>query len=326
MKPASSTPPPTGIMVMAYGTPETLEDVEPYYTHIRGGRKPSPEALADLVARYQHVGGQTPLYELTKAVADQLRDRLEGQYPAQYRVFLAMKHWHPFIADVVPRIAAEGIEHVIGVVLAPHYSRYSLEGYRTYTEKALAGLDAPFQFHFIEQWHDHPSFRALIAARIRAALAEFPEGLRDQAVVVFSAHSLPEKIVGMGDPYVDQLHESAAAIAELAGLRDHRFCFQSAAPTHEPWLGPDIVDYLGELHAEGARAVLSVPFGFVSDHLEVLWDIDTEARQKAEELGIDLRRIRMPNADPEFIDLIQAVVLEADQRRRAADAPAHTTA
>jgi ferrochelatase len=305
---------PTGIFVMAYGTPETLADVEPYYTHIRGGRKPSPEALQDLIDRYEKVGGQTPLYALTKGVADQLRERLEASHPGRYRVYLGMKHWHPFLGDVVQQIAADGIQEVIGVVLAPHYSRYSLEGYRTYTLKGLEKLAQPFNFHFVEQWHDHPGFRQLIASRIREALSTFPAELRDQVLVLFSAHSLPEKIIGMGDPYVDQLHTSAAAIAELAGLSTHRFCFQSAAPTHEPWLGPDIVDYVEQLHGEGVRAILSVPFGFVADHLEVLWDIDTEAKHKADQLGVVLHRIRMPNADPEFVEIIESVALEAEAR------------
>ncbi len=303
---------PTGIFVMAYGTPETLEDVEPYYTHIRGGRKPSPEALQDLIDRYTKVGGQTPLYALTKGVADQLRERLEAEFPGQYKVYLGMKHWHPFLADVVAQIAADGLQHVIGVVLAPHYSRYSLEGYRTYVEKGLAKLEQPFSFQFIEHWHDQPLFRKLIASRIREALAEFPDADQDSVKVVFSAHSLPEKILAMGDPYVEQLRESAAGIATLVGLPEQRFCFQSAAPTNEPWLGPDIVDYIEQLYGEGVRNILSVPFGFVADHLEVLWDIDTEARHKADELGMTLRRIHMPNADPEFVDVIQTVVLTAD--------------
>lgn len=315
----TAAPTPIGIMVLAYGTPETLDDVEPYYTHIRGGRKPSPEQLADLVMRYEKVGGQTPLYELTKGVADQLGARLEREFPGQYKVYLAMKHWHPYIKDVVAQIAADGLRDVIGVVLAPHYSRYSLEGYRTYTEKALEQLGNPFAFHFVEHWHDHPLFRALIADRIRAALAEFPPEAQGHVTVLFSAHSLPQKIVAQGDPYVDQLDASAAAIADMLGIPDHRFCFQSAAPTPEPWLGPDIVDYLQTLYDEGVRNVLSVPFGFVAEHLEVLWDIDTEAQAKAHELGMDLRRIRMPNADPEFVDVIRAVVLEADDRRPTND-------
>ncbi len=159
----------------------------------------------------------------------------------------------------------------------------------------------------------------MIAGRITTALEQFPADVRDQALVLFSAHSLPEKIIAAGDPYPQQLHESANGIAELLGLHDHRFCFQSAGMTGEPWLGPDILDYLGELHAEGIQNVLSVPFGFVSEHLEVLWDIDTEAQQKAGELGMTLRRISMPNADAEFVDVIKAVVAQADEGRTTKD-------
>jgi ferrochelatase len=299
---------PTGILVLAYGTPRTLNDVEPYYTHIRGGRPPSPEAVEHLRERYRLVGGHTPLLDLSQQVADQLQARLDAQSPGGYRVYLGMKHWHPFIGDVVPQIVADGVREVIAVVLAPHYSRYSLEGYRKYINQALEQTDQPFTLRFIESWHWHPRFRALIAQRIRATLAQFPEEARGQVKVLFSAHSLPEKIVAAGDPYPQQLHDSAAGIAELLGLDDWRFCYQSAGMTGEPWLGPDILDYLDELHAEGVRSVVSAPFGFVAEHLEVLWDIDTEAQQKAAELGITLRRIRMPNADPEFVEVIRGVV------------------
>jgi ferrochelatase len=212
----------------------------------------------------------------------------------------------------VPRIAADGVRDVIAVVLAPHYSRYSLEGYRKYINQALEKLEPAerFRLHFVESWHEHPLFRQLIADRIAEALAQFPPALRDDVRVVFSAHSLPEKIVAMRDPYPQQLADSAAGVAELLGLKAYGFCYQSAGMTGEPWLGPDILDYLGELYGEGVRAVLSVPFGFVAEHLEVLWDIDTEAQDKARELGMTLQRIRMPNADPEFVELIRAVVLE----------------
>jgi ferrochelatase len=308
---------PIGIFVLAYGTPETLDDVEPYYTHIRGGRPPSAEALENLRERYRLVGGRTPLLDITKGVADQLRERLEAEAPGRYKVYLGMKHWHPFIGDVVPQIVADGVREVTAVVLAPHYSRYSLEGYRKYINKGLEHVEQPFNLHFIESWHEHPLFRNLIADRIREQIAQFPAEARDQVKVLFSAHSLPEKIVGMGDPYPQQLHESAAGIAELLGLSDWRFCYQSAGMTGEPWLGPDILDYLDELHAEGVRYVVSAPFGFVADHLEVQWDIDTEAQQKAEEHAMTLRRMRMPNADAEFVDVIHAVVM--DDRRPTTD-------
>jgi ferrochelatase len=303
---------PICVLILAYGTPETLDDVEPYYTHIRGGRPPSPEALKNLRERYRLLGGHTPLLDLSKGVADGLQARLDAESRGRYRVYLAMKHWHPFIGEVVPRIAADGARDVIGVVLAPHYSRYSLEGYRKYINQALEQVAQPFELHFVESWHHHPLFRSLIASRISEALAQFPPAARDQVLVLFSAHSLPEKILAAGDPYPEQLKQSAGGIAALLGLKDWRFCYQSAGMTGEPWLGPDILDYLDELHAEGVRYVLSVPFGFVAEHLEVLWDIDTEAQQKAGELGMTLRRIRMPNADPEFVEVIRAVVAEAE--------------
>ncbi|MEN9934282.1 MAG: hypothetical protein RLZZ387_861 [Chloroflexota bacterium] len=305
-----TTQPPTGIFVLAYGTPETLDDVEPYYTHIRGGRKPSPEALENLRERYRLVGGRTPLKDLTFAVADGVQQRLDAAEPGHYQVFVGMKHWHPFIKEAVPQILAAGVRDVTAVVLAPHYSRYSLEGYRKYINQALEGAEQPFALRFVEAWHDHPGFRALIADRIREAMALFPPEAAGQVKVLFSAHSLPEKIVAAGDPYPEQLRESAAGIAELLGVQDWRFCYQSAGMTGEPWLGPDILDYLEELHAEGVRYVVSAPFGFVADHLEVQWDIDTEAQQKAAELGMTLHRIRMPNADPEFIDLIASIARE----------------
>jgi ferrochelatase len=305
---------PTGILVLAYGTPDKPEDIEPYYTHIRGGRPPAPEALHNLQERYRLVGGRTPLLDLSRGVADGLQARLEAQSPGRYRVYLGMKHWRPYIAEVVPQIVADGVRKVIAVVLAPHYSRYSLEGYRKYINQALEHVAEPFRLHFIESWHAHPLFRQLIAGRITEALAQFPDAVRDKVLVLFSAHSLPEKIRAAGDPYPEQLKQSADGIAELLGLKDWRFCYQSAGMTGEPWLGPDILDYLDELHAEGIQYVLSVPFGFVSEHLEVLWDIDTEAQQKAGELGMTLKRIRMPNADAEFVEVIEAVVAEADER------------
>jgi ferrochelatase len=306
---------PTGVLVLAYGTPETLDDVEPYYTHIRGGRRPTPEAREDLRERYRKVGGRTPLKDLTYAVSQGLQQGLEARAPGRYRVYTGMKHWHPFIGETVPQIAADGVREVIAVVLAPHYSRFSLEGYRKYINQALEQQpeERRFRLHFVESWHEQPQFRSLIAARVREQLALFPPEAAGQVRVVFSAHSLPEKILAAGDPYPQQLRESAAGIAELLGLPQYGFCYQSAGQTGEPWLGPDILEYLEELRGQGVRYALSVPFGFVAEHLEVFWDIDTEAQDKAAELGVTLRRIRMPNADPEFVELIQTVVLGADQ-------------
>jgi ferrochelatase len=299
---------PTGVLLLAYGTPETLDDVEPYYTHIRGGRAPSPESLENLRERYRLVGGRTPLLDLTRDVAHKLQGRLDADAPGRYRVYIGMKHWHPFIGEVLPQMAADGIRTALGLVLAPHYSRMSIGSYRKYVDQAHEKLAEPIDIRFVESWQAHPLFRQLIADRIVEGLAQFPAEMRDQVKVLFSAHSLPERILTWDDPYPRELRESAAGIAELLGLQDWRFAFQSAGMTGEPWLGPDILDYLAELAAEGVRAVLSVPFGFVADHLEVLWDIDNEAQTKAAELGMTLHRTRMPNADPEFVEVLAAIV------------------
>ena len=303
---------PTGILLLAYGSPETPDDVEPYFRHIRGGRTPSPDAVADLRRRYELIGGRTPLRSITTETARALQAALDARAPGEYRTYVAMKHWHPFIGDVIPRMAADGVRRVVAIVLAPHYSRMSVGGYRQYVEEAIAGLDAPVDLTFVESWHLEPAFLALMAGRVREGLAEFPEGDRTETCVLFSAHSLPVRIRTWDDPYEAQLLASAEAVARETGLQHWRFAWQSAGHTGEPWLGPDIVDYLETLHAEGVRSVLSVPIGFVCDHLEVLFDIDHEAADKAAALGMALRRTRMPNATPELIAVLDRLVARAD--------------
>jgi protoporphyrin/coproporphyrin ferrochelatase len=324
---------PIGVLLMAYGTPETPDQVEQYLTHIRGGRAPSAESVARLRQRYELVGGRTPLLDIT----NELRAALERELNAAavgptYRVYVGMKHWRPFIGDVVPRIAADGVGELIAVALAPHYSRISLGGYRSALTEALAAMTDPPRVRFIDSWHVHPQFIEFTAARVAAALADFPaaaNGKRDGDVLtVFSAHSLPTRIREWDDPYEAQLHESCAAVAERADIREWRFAWQSAGHTGEPWLGPDILDYLDTLHDEGVRRVLSVPIGFVSDHLEIMYDIDYEARRKADSLGMTLRRTRMPNAHPGFVRVLTSVVaaappVAAAETAHAAASPGH---
>jgi protoporphyrin/coproporphyrin ferrochelatase len=304
---------PTGIVLLAYGSPDTPDDVEPYFRHIRGGRAPSSEAVADLRRRYELIGGQTPLRSITTETAGALQATLDARAPGEYRTYVAMKHWHPFIGDVIPRMAADGVRRVVAIVLAPHYSRMSVGSYRQYVEEAIAKLDAPMDLTFIESWHLEPAFLTLMAGCVREGLTTFPEGATDETCVVFSAHSLPVRIRTWDDPYEAQLLASAEAVAREIGLRNWRFAWQSAGHTGEPWLGPDIVDYLETLHAEGVRNVLSVPIGFVCDHLEVLYDIDHEAADKASALGMTLRRTRMPNATPELIAVLDRLVARVDR-------------
>lgn len=299
------------VLLMAYGTPDRLDDVAEYYTHIRGGRRPSDEAIANLVERYRAIGGTTPL----KRITDQVRQRLEEQLAAdglERRVYVGMKHWHPHIHETMRVMQSDGIRRVTAIALAPHYSRLSVGAYRHAVEEAQRDLGSPFELTFVDHWYDESGFIAMMADRVRAALSRLSEGQRASAIVVFTAHSLPERIRQWNDPYERELRDSAAAVAEATGLPDWRFAWQSAGGSTEPWIGPDILEYLGTLRDEGFKAVVQVPIGFVSDHLEILYDIDIEAMNAAREFGMELVRTELPNASPELIRVLSSVVAHAE--------------
>jgi ferrochelatase len=280
------------VVLMAYGSPERLADVPAYYGDIRGGRPIRPELLEDLVERYRRLGIDegSPL----NAITEETRAALEAEL-GDVPVFTGMKHWTPRIADAADAAVSAGAGTVVGLVLAPHYSAMSIAGYRTQLEHAL---DGRAELAFIDSWHDEPGFVELLADRVRGTGAH----------VVFTAHSLPARILETGDPYGDQLLETSRLIAERAGLDDWSFSFQSESQTGEPWLGPDILDHLEELHERGITEVLVCPVGFVADHLEIRWDLDHEAAEKARELGLNFSRIEMPNADPAFIEVLAGLV------------------
>lgn len=299
------------VLLMAYGTPERTEDVGAYFTHIRGGRAPAPESVRRLQDRYRLVGGRTPLLDITTALARGVERELTERTGVHTPVYVGMKHWHPFIADVLPRMARDGVSAVTALALAPHYSRISIGGYRTAVEAAVAGLQRPIPVTFVDSWHLHPLYIALAAGRVRDALARWPDSERPQVVTLFSAHSLPERIRDWHDPYESQLLETCRAVAARAGVDYWRFAWQSAGQTGEPWLGPDVCDVIDALRADGARHVLSAPIGFVCDHLEIFYDIDHEARARAEAAGITLRRMAMPNADTDFVHLIATIAADA---------------
>jgi len=279
------------VVLMAYGSPERLDDVPAYYADIRGGRPIAPEHLEDLVARYRRLGieSSNPL----NAITEQTRAALEEELGVP--VFTGMKHWTPRIADAAAKAVETGADSVVGLVLAPHYSGLSIVGYRDQLERALGDRA---ELTFVDSWYDDPGFVSFLAGRIRGARAH----------VVFTAHSLPASILEDGDPYRDQLLETSRRVAEEAGVADWTFSFQSASPTGEPWLGPDILDHLRALRADGVRRVLVCPVGFVSDHLEIRWDIDVEAMELAGELGVELSRIEMPNDEPAFIAALAGIV------------------
>lgn len=293
---------------MAYGTPEHLSDVEPYYRDILGGREPSPEAVAALTERYRAVGGRTPLLEITRSVADLLEQRLNrGGGDASWHVYVGMKHWHPYIAEAVESIVADGVDELVALPLAPHYSRMSTGGYRDAVARSMAQASSSPPTRFIESWHANPQFTALIAQRIRDALAR-PDAAPSDVEILFTAHSLPARIIDEGDPYPEELAESAAAVAQAAGIASWRFAYQSAAKTGTPWLGPDILEGIEEIAREGGKNVLVVPSGFVCDHLEILFDVDVTAKRAAESLGVRLSRIEMPNDSPDSVEVLFDIV------------------
>ena len=281
----------TAVILMAYGSPERVVDVPAYYADIRGGRPISPENLADLVGRYRALGieDSNPLNAITEATRAALQTELG------LPVFTGMKHWDPRIAAAVESAFAAGASRLVGLVLAPHYSALSIAGYRRLLEEAVADRAGVI---FVESWHDDPGLVGLLADRIRDT----------DAHVVFTAHSLPARILDEGDPYRDQLLETARLVADTAGVEDWSFSFQSESPTGEPWLGPDILDHLEDLSRGGVESVLICPVGFVSDHLEIRWDIDHEAQDKARELGLRLERIDMPNDDPRLVHALAEIV------------------
>ena len=265
-----------------------------YYADIRGGRPVAPEHLEDLVARYRRLGIEesSPL----NAITEETRAALERE--VDLPVFTGMKHWTPRIAEAADAAVADGADRVVGLVLAPHYSALSIKGYRDQLEQALA---ARAELGFVDSWHLEPGFVELLADRIRGT----------DAHVVFTAHSLPARILEEHDPYQDELLATAEAVAREALLDDWSFAYQSESPTGEPWLGPDILPHLEQLHGRGVRKVLVCPVGFVADHLEIRWDLDTEAQERAAELGLRFERIEMPNDDPAFIRTLAAIVKRA---------------
>jgi ferrochelatase len=289
------------VILMAYGSPDRLADVPAYYSDIRGGRPIRPELVDDLVARYRALGiddgdGPSPL----NAITEETRTALEAALGIP--VLTGMRHWEPRIAAAVDAALAVGRAPLLGLVLAPHWSSLSIAKYERLFDDAVAGRA---ETSFVRAWGDEPGFVELLTQRVQRLRAAPGE---HEAHVVFTAHSLPARILDEGDTYRDALLETARLIAERAAIREWSFAFQSESPTGEPWLGPDILDHLSDLSAQGVSDVLVCPVGFVSDHLEIRWDIDVEAVERARELGMRLSRIEMPNADPALVEVLAGIV------------------
>jgi len=290
------------VLLLAYGGPGSLDDVEPYLQDVRGGRPTAPELVAEIKGRYARIGGRSPILERTEAQAQALGRALGPAWP----VYVGMRHWHPFIAETVERMVACGQRRVVAIVLAPHYSALSVG---VYEKKLLDAARGRLELALVRSWGDHPKFLEAVAERVRQALQRFPAPGAVQ--VLFTAHSLPERILAAGDPYADELQASAAQVARLAGVGEWRFAYQSAGATPEPWLGPEAGAVMTELAAT-RKNFLIVPIGFVSDHVEVLYDVDVAYRGLAERLGVRLERTDSLNDDPLLVAAL------ADLARRTA--------
>ena len=307
MEPHLSVPERNGVLVMAYGTPATLDDVEAYYTHVRRGRPPTPELLADLQRRYEAIGGTSPLLEVTRAQAAGLEAALGDGWVVE----LGMKHAPPFIEEGMAALAGRGIRRAVGLVLAPHYSALSVGEYaaRASTAEAVAG--GRTDLVMVGSWHLAPGYVDLLAERVTEALPSLVVTDPDRVEVVFTAHSLPARVLEAGDRYPDQLRETAQAVAERAALVRWSLAWQSAGRTPEPWIGPDLPTHMAERAEAGVEGVVVCPAGFVSDHLEILYDLDVEAAEVAARLGLAFARTPSPNDDPKFCATLAEVVRAA---------------
>jgi protoporphyrin/coproporphyrin ferrochelatase len=283
------------VLLMAYGGPASLDDVEPYLRDVRGGRPATPQFVAEIEARYRQIGGRSPIRERTEAQAAATQRELGQRFP----VYVGMRHWHPYIRDAVERIVADGHRRVVGIVLAPHYSTMSVGAYE---KRLLEAARQRFETALVRSWGDHPKFLDAVARRVTQALRRFPSPAAVQ--VLFTAHSLPERILALGDPYPAELEASAAAVAARAGLAQWHRAYQSAGATPEPWLGPEAGAVITELAAQGHRAFLIVPIGFVCDHVEILYDVDVMYRALAARLGVRLERTDSLNDDPLLVSAL----------------------
>ena len=297
-----------GVLMMAYGTPSTRDDVEAYYTRIRHGRAPTPELLADLTRRYDAIGGTSPLAQRTRDQVDAVAHALDRLEPGRFDVRFGSKYEPPLLEDAAESFRADGVRTVVGLVLAPHSSSMSTDQDMSRASDALGdGVD----FRQVHAWWEAPGFLELIAQRVNDARASIPDARRDTTEVIFSAHSLPTRILEIGDTYPDQLLESARRAANLAGVSRWDIAWQSAGRTSDPWIGPDILQVLRAKRELGVTDVVSCPIGFVADHLEVLFDIDVEAQAVASEVGLNLVRTSSLNDDPAFIEILASVVRDA---------------
>ncbi len=297
----------TAVLLLAYGGPDSLDDIPAYLLDIRGGRATPQELIDEISHRYAEIGGYSPLLRITRSAAAQLQAR------TGLPVYVGMRHWAPWIKDTVAQMAADGIERAIVICMAPHFSTLSIGAYRKRLDEALAQVDRPFEVIFVESWHTQPDYLAAVAANAQATLERYDAAERAEVLTVFTAHSLPEFIIERGEPYDRQLRETAQLLAERMALPEGRwmFSYQSAAKTGVPWLGPQIEDLLVDLAKRGETKLVVAPIGFIADHVEVLYDIDIGVQHIAAEHGVRVERPPMLNDSPAMVTILANLTASA---------------
>jgi protoporphyrin/coproporphyrin ferrochelatase len=303
------------VILMAYGGPDKLEDVPDYLLDVRSGRPMSQELVDEFVERYREIGGRSPILELTQAqakgVEKALNNRKAKEAGIKYSAYVGMRHWYPYIRDVVPQIVEDGVDKIVGVVMAPHYSKMSVGKYMEQLREGLEKAGSEIPVHEVHSWKDQPMFISGVSSRIRDALRKYPAEIRKDVPVVFTAHSLPTRILEWGDEYPDELRVSVEMVADRVRQRHWRFAYQSQGASAEPWLGPTVEETLEDLASEGFKHVLMVPIGFVCDHVEILYDVDIEHKEHAEKLGMELSRIKSLNDGPMLCRAVAEAVRKA---------------
>ncbi len=299
--------PEIAVLLMAYGGPASLDEVEPFVRDVRGGRALPPPVLEAIRERYRKIGGQSPLLELTQAQARALERELTAQ-GIPNRTFVGMRHWHPYIREAVGEIRSAGLSRVIALCMAPQYSVMSVGAYFKQYRAVVEEFDLGWNTIYVKSWHQHPRLLEAFASQAREALSRFDESIRSEISIIFTAHSLPEEILEQNDPYHDQMKETASGVARLLDHPRWIFAYQSQGYGQKKWLGPPVEEVLRDLSSQGAKNVLVVPIGFVSDHVEVLYDVDIAFRELAASLGMRLERSRSLNDDPVFIHAMAAIV------------------
>ena len=294
---------PFGVLLVAYGAPSKVDDVGPYLLDVRGGRPTSRDMVSRFQKRYEAIGGGSPLFERTSEQATALAAAMGGSVP----VYVGMRHWHPYIGDVFEQVRTDGVTKIVALALAPHFSTMSIGAYAQRIEEARGEVATTM----VRQWFDHPGFLDAVAEQVEEALRRFHGSVRDDVTILFTAHSLPQRILDDGDPYEAQLRASVAGVIDRIAPCRHLFAYQSAGQAGGPWLGPDAADLIASLADDGSRHVLVCPIGFVSDHLEVLYDVDIEYCELAAKLGVQLERTASLNSSPLLIATLAELVKEA---------------